>query len=117
MPSKPKYGEIWWIAFEPQVGSEIMKTRPGLVVSIDEMGALPTRMVVPIRDYRDNHLGLFFMVPASPTKKNGLAKDSTIDCAQVKSFDLSRFQKKIGKLEEEEFKEVIAILAKCIGYI
>src|SRR5688572_3404806 len=116
MPTKPKYGEIWWIDFEPQVGREILKTRPGLVVSIDEMAGLPTRMVVPIRDYKEEHMGLFYMIPTAPTKKNGLDKDSTIDCAQVKSFDLSRFHKKMGKLDDEEFKEVVDTLARCIGY-
>jgi len=28
-------GEVWWIEFEPAVGSEIRKTRPAVIVSND----------------------------------------------------------------------------------
>ena len=28
-----KRGEVWWVAFDPAVGSEIRKTRPAVIVS------------------------------------------------------------------------------------
>ena len=28
-------GEVWWVEFEPAVGSEIRKTRPAVIVSND----------------------------------------------------------------------------------
>jgi len=43
-----KRGEIWRINLDPSIGAEIRKTRPALVVSIDAIGALPLRVVVPI---------------------------------------------------------------------
>ena len=30
-----KRGEVWWVAFDPAVGSEIRKTRPAVIVSND----------------------------------------------------------------------------------
>lgn len=41
-------GEIWWVAFDPARGSEIRKTRPCVVVSVDEVNrARRTPVVVP----------------------------------------------------------------------
>lgn len=30
-----KRGEVWWMAFDPELGSEIQKTRPAIIVSND----------------------------------------------------------------------------------
>ncbi len=44
-----KRGEIWLVALDPTVGSEIQKTRPCVVVSPVEMhGYLKTVLVVPM---------------------------------------------------------------------
>lgn len=52
----PRRGEVYWVALDPAIGSEIRKTRPALVVSPDEMNqALQTVIVAPVtstvRDY------------------------------------------------------------------
>ncbi|MBC7474396.1 MAG: type II toxin-antitoxin system PemK/MazF family toxin [Candidatus Sericytochromatia bacterium] len=117
MPSKPKYAEIWLVNFEPQLGAEIQKIRPAIIISIDAMGVLPTRIVVPIRDYKDHHAGMFCYIPITPTKLNGLNKYSTIDCSQIKSFDIQRFEKRLGKLSKEELEEVVLVLTRCLGYL
>ena len=44
----PSRGEIWLVDFDPSIGSEIRKVRPALVVSLDSIGRLPLRLVVPI---------------------------------------------------------------------
>lgn len=44
----PRRGEVWWIALDPTVGSEIRKTRPCLVVGTDALSRLPVRIVVPL---------------------------------------------------------------------
>ncbi len=42
-------GEVYWVALDPTMGSEIKKTRPALVVSPDDMNAaLPTVIVAPL---------------------------------------------------------------------
>lgn len=39
-------GEIWWVEFDPSVGSEIRKTRPAVIVSNDAVNRNLTRIVV-----------------------------------------------------------------------
>ena len=39
-----KRGEVWWVNFEPTVGTEIKKTRPALVVNSDKIGILPIKL-------------------------------------------------------------------------
>ena len=116
MASKPKNGEVWLVDFEPQIGTEIKKIRPAIVVSIDALGVLPTRVIVPVRDYKDHHAGMFCYIPISPNKLNGLDKYSTIDCSQIKSFDIQRFEKKLGKLLKDDLEELILVLTRCLGY-
>jgi mRNA interferase MazF len=42
-------GEVWWVALDPTVGSEVQKTRPCLIVSPDVMvDGLRTIIVAPL---------------------------------------------------------------------
>lgn len=42
----PRQGEVWWVGLDPVVGSEVAKTRPALVVSIDEINRAPARLCI-----------------------------------------------------------------------
>jgi mRNA interferase MazF len=46
----PRQGEVWWCALDPVIGSEIAKTRPVLIASVDRMNEQPARrsIVVPL---------------------------------------------------------------------
>lgn len=41
-----KRGEVWWVEFDPSVGSEITKTRPAVIVSNDSANRNLARVVV-----------------------------------------------------------------------
>jgi mRNA interferase MazF len=41
-----KRGEVWWVEFDPSVGSEIRKTRPAIIVSNDSANRNLARVVV-----------------------------------------------------------------------
>ena len=53
----PSRGELWMVDFDPSAGSEIRKICPALVVSLDAIGRLPLRLVVPIRDWKAHYSG------------------------------------------------------------
>ena len=42
----PRRGEVWWVALDPALGTEIKKTRPAIVVSNDSCNAHGSRVVV-----------------------------------------------------------------------
>ena len=41
-----KRGEVWWVEFDPAIGSEIRKRRPAVVVSNDSANRNLSRVVV-----------------------------------------------------------------------
>ncbi len=41
-----KRGEIWWVEFDPSIGSEIRKTRPAIILSNDAANRNLSRVVV-----------------------------------------------------------------------
>ncbi|MGH2853602.1 MAG: type II toxin-antitoxin system PemK/MazF family toxin [Solirubrobacteraceae bacterium] len=42
----PCQGDVWWVALDPVVGSEVAKTRPALIVSVDEINHAPARLCI-----------------------------------------------------------------------
>ena len=44
-----KRGEVWWVEFDPSIGSEIRKTRPAIIISNDAANRNLLRvMVMPL---------------------------------------------------------------------
>ena len=41
-----KRGEVWWVEFDPAIGSEIAKLRPAIIVSNDSANRNLSRVVV-----------------------------------------------------------------------
>jgi mRNA interferase MazF len=93
-----KQGEIWLINLNPTIGAEIKKTRPAIIVSDDSLGRLPLKIIVPITDWKDKYEIAPWMIKVEPNSKNGLAKNSSADCFQVRSVSQERFVKKLGNI-------------------
>lgn len=91
-----KQGEIWLINLDPTIGAEITKTRPAIIVSDNSLGKLPLKVIVPITDWKDRYEIAPWMVKIESDKTNGLTKDSSADCFQVRSVSHERFVRKIG---------------------
>lgn len=110
----PKRGEIWLVEFDPQRGAEIAKTRPAVVVSVDSIGHLPLRMVVPCTDWKPEFQAFSWFIPLQPIS-TGLSKPSGADAFQCKSFALDRFVKKLGRVSSDELHEIVLAVGLCIG--
>ena len=111
----PRRGEIWLVDFDPAAGAEIQKIRPAVVISLDTIGRLPLRMVVPITDWKPQYGSYpwFVELPASST--NGLAKDSGADAFQTKSVSAARFVRRLGEVSTVQLDAIASAIALCVG--
>lgn len=115
MMTTPSRGEIWRVQFDPQVGEEIGKIRPAVVVSVGSVGRLPLRIVVPITNWKAHYANYPWFIHIAPTQANGLTKESGADAFQVKSVALRRFQGPLGTLDPAQVDEIAAAIAICVG--
>jgi len=99
-------GEIWLVNLDPTVGAEISKTRPALIVSDDNVGKLPLRVIAPITDWKERYAIAPWMIRIEPTSENGLFKLSAVDTFQLRSIARERFVKRLGNLTAEEMARV-----------
>ena len=108
-------GEIWLVNFFPKTGSEISKQRPAVVVSHDEIGRLPLKIVVPVTDWKSVYANYPWMLKMEKSIENGLFKTSAIDCFQIKNFADQRFAKKIGMLKIDLLRKVHETIVKSFN--
>lgn len=108
-------GEIWEVEFFPNIGSEIGKKRPAVVVSYDLIGKLPLKTVVPITDWSNSYANYPWMIKIINDKVNGLTKISAIDCFQIRNFSDSRFGTKLGEIDGEMLARIHQVIAKTLN--
>lgn len=109
-------GEIWLAALEPTIGAELKKVRPAIVVSSDEVGVLPLRVVVPLTEWRDEFREAPWMVEIKPSAQNGLRKRSAADTFQIKSVSVQRLRKKLGAISPGDLLRVIRAVGTVIEH-
>src|SRR5579862_2470790 len=84
--------EVYLINLDPTVGSEIQKTRPGLVVSPDEINHnIRTVIVAPMTTKGQSY------PTRVPCRFKGKAGQIVLD--QIRAVDRSRLIKKLGKID------------------
>ncbi len=104
--SNYRLGTIWSINFEPQVGKEIKKTRPGLIISNSKFNIRRQKItVLPLtsRETASNGMARVF-VPKS--ELNCLSRNSEIIVIDPAIFDKRRFNGFIGNLEPNLLADV-----------
>lgn len=93
-------GQVYWVNLDPTVGTEIQKTRPGLVVSPDDMNAaLPRVIVAPITS-AGQALGC-------RPEVNFQNKKARILLDQLRCVDKVRLGKKMGHIDEKHWHPVL----------
>lgn len=103
------------VDFDPSVGAEIRKVRPAVVISIDGIGRLPLRMVVPVTDWKPLYASFPWFVELPATTSNGLTKDSGADSFQAKSVSETRFVRPLGVVTASQLDEIAAAIGLCVG--
>jgi mRNA interferase MazF len=100
--------DVWLVALDPTVGSEIQKKRPCVIVSPDEMNAhIATVIIAPMttkgRDY--------------PTRVECQfqGKSGQIVLDQLRTADKTRLVKRLGKLDPAETGAVLETLAELFA--
>jgi mRNA interferase MazF len=111
----PRRGEIWLIDFDPAVGAEIQKVRPAVIISMNAIGRLPLRLIVPITDWKPQYAGYPWFVEIPASSDNGLAKHSGADAFQTKSVSQARFIRRLGQVTNDQLDEIASAIALCVG--
>ena len=98
----PRRGEVWWVALDPAVGTEIRKTRPAVVVSNDSCNRYGSRVVVlPITSHVES------LYPGEARIEVG-GKPARALGDQIRSLDRSRLRRRMDSLSEDDLRAVDA---------
>jgi mRNA interferase MazF len=98
-----KRGDIWLVALDPTVGSEIKKSRPCVIVSPPELNDhLRTVIVAPMTS---KGYPAPFRVPVTHAAKKGL-----IVLDQIRTVDKIRLIKRVGAVNAKTFSSVLSTL-------
>ncbi|BBU69613.1 type II toxin-antitoxin system PemK/MazF family toxin [Fluviibacter phosphoraccumulans] len=93
-------GEVWWVEFDPAVGSEIRKTRPGIIVSNDSANRNLARVVVvPISSNTGRQYPGEALVVVNGQQSKAMAD-------QIMAADKKRLKTRLGVLSKEHLLAV-----------
>lgn len=94
-------GDVCLVALDPEVGKEISKTRPVVIISNDKNNEFSgTITVLPITSKSLEKIYPFEVFLAKGM--GNLPKDSKVKADQIRTVDKTRLITHMGKLEEEE---------------
>lgn len=95
-----KRGEVWWVEFDPSVGSEIRKTRPAVIVSNDAANRNLTRVVVvPVTSNTGRQYPGEALVSVDGQSSKAMAD-------QIMAADKVRLKSQLGTLNKADMQAV-----------
>lgn len=112
MTNFPKRGEIWLIEFDPKVGSEQGGTRPGLILQNDIGNQYGSTTVVAAMTTNLREMPVHVLLE----KKDGVEKPSMLMLEQLHTIDKKRLVKKLGKINEQKFSEILVAIMYSLGF-
>jgi mRNA interferase MazF len=99
-------GDIFWARLDPTVGSELQKTRPVVVFSINPINkARKTVVVIPLST----------SAPAIEFLNVALKGGSVVRCEHIRSVDKTRLTDKIGSISDTDMEKIEEGISRILG--
>ena len=104
-----KRGEVWWVEFDPSVGSEVRKTRPAVIIS---------------NDAANTHLGRVVVIPLTSSTARLYPGEAIVSVAgkqskamadQTMAADKSRLRNRLGNIAQPEMEALEAAILLHLG--
>lgn len=104
-----KRGEVWWVEFDPSIGSEIRKTRPAVIVSNDIANAHLARVVVvPLTSSVSKLYPGEALITLAGKKSKAMAD-------QIMASDKSRLKSRLGAVTAAEMEALDSAMMLHLG--
>ena len=103
--TQPALDEVWLVALDPALGSEIRKTRPCLVVSPDEMNRhLRTVVVVPMTTVTRPY--------PSRVRVTFQGREGQVALDRIRAVDRTRLVRRLGRVSPKTAHAVSRLLVE-----
>ena len=112
----PKRGEVYLVNFDPTVGAEIKKTRPGLILQNDIANRhSPVTIVAAVTSKLDAPLYPTEVLVRAP--EAGLNADSVVLLNQLRTVDRQRLVKRLGTVKADTMTRVNRAIQISLGLL
>ncbi len=102
---RPQQGDVYWASPDPTRGRERTKTRPFVIVSVDQLNqaSLGLSLAVPLTR-TDFGSALHLAIPAS---EGGLQEDGFAMPEQLRAIPHERLSRRLGSLRPKTLEELL----------
>lgn len=99
-------GDVFWARLDPTVGSELQKTRPVVVLTINPLNkARKTVVVVPLST----------SAPAIEFLNVALKGGSVARCEHIRAIDKTRLADRIGSISDADMAKIEEGISRIFG--
>jgi len=113
MTEECKRGEIYLVNWNPGRGSEQIGKRPALVIQNDTGNKYSLTTIVAACSTAS--VEAYPFIVHVKAEESGMAKDSSINLAQIMTVDKTRLETKLGELSREKMLEIDGAAKNSLG--